>query len=424
MKSEELFNQSKKYFPGGVNSPVRAFKPYPFFTKSAGGCKITDEDGKSYIDYCLAYGPLILGHANPKVVREVSNQLTIGTAYGTPTENEIKLAREVVDRIPSAEMVRFTNSGTEATMSAIRLARAYTKKDKIVKFEGAYHGAHDYVLVKGGSGAATLPDSPGIPTDTTKNTLSVPFNDPEALESLIEKEADNIACIIMEVVMGNVGCIEPKEGFLEFVRKITQKNNIVLIFDEVITGFRLARGGAQDYYGVTPDLTTLGKIVGGGLPMGAFCGKAEIMEMIAPQGAVYQAGTFSGNPLSVQAGISTLTQLDDAFYKDLERKGNFLRGNIRSIIDDEEYNIQPVGLASMFQIYFNPAEVYNYADAQNSDRRQFLRYFKALLKEGVFIPPSQFECNFISSAHTMADLQKTSEAIELALDVAFKKRRR
>ena len=424
MYSEELFNQSKEYLPGGVNSPVRAFKPYPFFTKSAGGCKITDVDGKTYIDHCLAYGPLILGHADPKVVREVSNQLTMGTAYGTPTENEIVLAKEVVSRIPSAEMVRFANSGTEATMSAIRLARAFTKKDKIVKFEGAYHGAHDYVLVKGGSGAATLPDSPGIPEDTTRNTLSVPFNDEEALTQLIEKEAGDIACIIMEVVMGNVGCIEPKEGFLEFLRKITMENDILLIFDEVITGFRLARGGAQEYYGVTPDLTTLGKIVGGGLPMGAFCGSKEIMEMIAPQGPVYQAGTFSGNPLSVQSGISTLKQLDSKFYNDLDRKGKFLRGNINSIIDDEEYNVQPVGVGSMFQIYFNPAPVYNYADAKKSSRKQFLRYFKTLLKQGVFIPPSQFECNFISSAHSMEDLQKTSEAIELGLSEAFKKRRR
>ena len=421
--SEELFNESKKYFPGGVNSPVRAFKPYPFFTKSAGGSKITDEDGKTYIDHCLAYGPLILGHANPKVVREVSNQLTLGSAYGTPTENEIILAKEVIDRMPSAEMVRFTNSGTEATMSAIRLARGFTGRNKIVKFEGAYHGAHDYVLVKGGSAAATLPDSAGIPEDTTKNTLSVPFNDEEALTELIQKQGSEIACIIMEVVMGNVGCIEPKKGFLEFVRKITEENDILLIFDEVITGFRLARGGAQDYYNVTPDLTTLGKIVGGGLPMGAFCGQREIMELIAPQGKVYHAGTFSGNPISVQAGISTLTQLDDGFYKDLERKSNFLRSNIQSVIDENQYNIQPVGLTSMFQIYFTPEEVLNYADAQKSDRKQFLRYFKSLLKEGVFIPPSQFECNFISSAHSMEDLQKTSEAIETALEMAFKKRR-
>lgn len=423
MYSEELFNESKKYFPGGVNSPVRAFKPYPFFVKSAGGSKITDVDEKTYIDYCLAYGPLILGHANPKVVREVSNQLTIGSAYGAPSENEIKLAKEIVDRIPSAEMLRFTNSGTEATMSAIRLARGFTGRNKIVKFEGAYHGAHDYVLVKSGSGAATLPDSLGIPEDTTKNTLSVPFNDEEALVGLIKGEGENIACIILEVVMGNVGCIEPKKGFLEFLRKITEENGIILIFDEVITGFRVARGGAQDYYNVTPDLTTLGKIVGGGLPMGAFCGKKEIMELIAPNGPVYHAGTFSGNPISVQAGISTLQQLDDKLYKDLERKGNFLRSNIKSIVDEQEYNVQPVGLASMFQIYFNPSEVYNYVDAQASDRRKFLRYFKSLLKEGVFIPPSQFECNFISSAHSMEDIQNTIDSIDLALEMAFKKRK-
>ena len=421
MYSEELFNESKNYFPGGVNSPVRAFKPYPFFVERAGGCKIVDVDKNSYIDYCLAYGPLILGHADPKVVREVSAQLAVGSAYGAPTENEIKLAKEVVDRIPSAEMVRFANSGTEATMSAIRVARGFTGRDKIIKFEGAYPGAHDYVLVKGGSGAACLPDSAGIPVDTTKNTLSVPFNDEEALTELIEKEGENIACLIMEVVMGNVGCIEPKPGFLEFVRKITEENGIVLIFDEVITGFRASRGGAQEYYGVTPDLTTLGKIVGGGLPMGAFCGKREIMELIAPSGPVYQAGTFSGNPISVQAGISTLTQLDDAFYKDLKNKGDFLRSNIASIIDEEQYNIQPVGIASMFQIYFNPAEVYNYTDAKASDSDRFLRYFRALLKEGVFIPPSQFECNFISKAHTMEDIQNTVEAIEIALEVAFKK---
>ena len=421
MYSEELFNESKNCFPGGVNSPVRAFKPYPFFVERAGGCKIVDVDKNSYIDYCLAYGPLILGHADPKVVRELSAQLVIGSAYGAPTENEIKLAKEVIDRIPSAEMVRFANSGTEATMSAIRVARGFTGRDKIIKFEGAYHSAHDYVLVKGGSGAACLPDSAGIPVDTTKNTLSVPFNDEEALTELIEKEGENIACLIMEVVMGNVGCIEPKPGFLEFVRKITEENGIVLIFDEVITGFRASRGGAQEYYGVTPDLTTLGKIVGGGLPMGAFCGKREIMELIAPNGPVYQAGTFSGNPISVQAGISTLTQLDDAFYKDLENKGDFLRSNVASIIDEEQYNIQPVGLASMFQIYFNPAEVYNYSDAKASDSDRFLRYFRALLKEGVFIPPSQFECNFISKAHTMEDIQSTVEAIEIALEVAFKK---
>ena len=419
MNSQELFEESKKIIPGGVSSPVRAFKPYPFFVAKGEGSHIYDVDGNNYIDHCLAYGPLILGHADKTVVSDLTNQLTMGTAYGAPTENEIKLSREVINRIPSAEMVRFTNSGTEATMSAIRVARGFTKRDKIVKFEGAYHGAHDYCLVKGGSGAACLPDSLGIPVDTTKNTLTVPFNDEEALTELIEKEGENIACIIMEVVMGNIGCVEPKEGYLEFLRKITEENGIVLIFDEVITGFRLATGGAQEYYGVTPDMTTLGKIVGGGLPMGAFCGKKEIMELVAPNGPVYQAGTFSGNPISVQAGLSTLKQLNKDFYTSLNKKGEFLRSNIRDIVDELSLEISPVGLGSMFQIYFNPNEVTNYAEAQESDSERFLVYFRQLLKEGVFIPPSQFECNFISSAHEMEDLEKTANAIRESLKVAF-----
>lgn len=419
MNSQELFEESKKIIPGGVSSPVRAFKPYPFFVAKGEGSHIYDVDGNSYIDHCLAYGPLILGHADKTVVSDLTNQLTMGTAYGAPTENEIKLSREVINRIPSVEMVRFTNSGTEATMSAIRVARGFTKRDKIVKFEGAYHGAHDYCLVKGGSGAACLPDSLGIPVDTTKNTLTVPFNDEEALTELIEKEGENIACIIMEVVMGNIGCVEPKDGYLEFLRKITEENGIVLIFDEVITGFRLATGGAQEYYGVTPDMTTLGKIVGGGLPMGAFCGKKEIMELVAPNGPVYQAGTFSGNPISVQAGLSTLKQLNKDFYTSLNKKGEFLRSNIRDIVDELSLEISPVGLGSMFQIYFNPNEVTNYAEAQESDSERFLVYFRQLLKEGVFIPPSQFECNFISSAHEMEDLEKTANAIRESLKVAF-----
>ena len=419
MNSQELFEESKKIIPGGVSSPVRAFKPYPFFVAKGEGSHIYDVDGNSYVDHCLAYGPLILGHADKTVVSDLTNQLTMGTAYGAPTENEIKLSREVINRIPSAEMVRFTNSGTEATMSAIRIARGFTKRDKIVKFEGAYHGAHDYCLVKGGSGAACLPDSLGIPIDTTKNTLTVPFNDEEALTELIEKEGENIACIIMEVVMGNIGCVEPKDGYLEFLRKITEENGIVLIFDEVITGFRLATGGAQEYYGVTPDMTTLGKIVGGGLPMGAFCGKKEIMELVAPNGPVYQAGTFSGNPISVQAGLSTLKQLNKDFYTSLNKKGEFLRSNIRDIVDELSLEISPVGLGSMFQIYFNPNEVTNYAEAQESDSERFLVYFRQLLKEGVFIPPSQFECNFISSAHEMEDLEKTANAIRESLKVAF-----
>ena len=419
MNSEKLFAESKKVMPGGVSSPVRAFKPYPFFVEKGIGSKIYDVDGNSYIDHCLAYGPLILGHANEKVVQDISAQLAIGSAYGAPTENEIKLANEVIDRILAAEMVRFCNSGTEATMSAIRVARGFTGKNKIVKFEGGYHGAHDYCLVKGGSGAACKPDSAGIPEDTTKNTLSVPFNDEKAMIELIEKEGDNIACIIMEVVMGNIGCVEPKNGFLEFLRKITKENNIILIFDEVITGFRLSKGGAGQYFNIKPDMVTLGKIVGGGLPMGAFCGKKEIMEIVAPNGPVYQAGTFSGNPISVQAGLSTFKQLDSEFYKNLNGNGDYLRKNIKSIIEDLKLDVSPVGLGSMFQIYFNPNEVLNYDDAKASDADRFLVYFRELLKEGVFIPPSQFECNFISSAHTKEDLDKTLEAINKSLKVAF-----
>lgn len=420
MNSMELFNESKKYIPGGVSSPVRAYDPYPFFVKEGKGSKIYDVDGNKYIDYCLAYGPLILGHSNENVVNNVYTQLKKGTTYGAPTENEIKLAKEIVNRVPCAEMVRFTNSGTEATMSAIRLARGFTNKKKIIKFEGAYHGAHDYCLVKGGSGAACLPDSLGIPEETTQNTFTVPFNNEEAIINLIEKEGDNIACIIMEVIMGNIGFVPPKKGFLEFLRKITKENNILLIFDEVITGFRLSIGGAQEYYGVTPDMVTLGKIVGGGLPMGAFAAKKEIMEMVAPMGSVYQAGTFSGNPISVVAGLSTLEQLNNNFYKEINDNGKYLRTNIKEVVDDLSLDITPVGLGSMFQIYFNPNEVVNYDDAQKSDSKKFLIYFKELLNNNVFIPPSQFECNFLSITHSKEDLDKTLDAIHNSLKVAFK----
>ncbi len=421
MNSKELFNLSKKYLPGGVDSPVRAFDPYPFFVKKAKGSNLWDVDGNKYIDNCLGYGPMILGHSNKKVIESVSRQLSDGTTYGAPTENEINLAKMIVERVPCAEMVRLVNSGTEATMSAIRLARGFTGKDKIVKFAGSYHGAHDYVLTKSGSGAATLPDSLGIPKDITKNTLSVPFNDEEAISNLIKDQKDEIAAVIVEPVMGNIGCVEPKKGFLEFLREITEENNILLIFDEVITGFRLSKGGAQTYYSVTPDIVTLGKIIGGGFPMGAFAGKKEIMEMIAPSGKVYQAGTFSGNPISVSGGISTLNQLDSSFYKNLNNNGNFLRGKIAEIIEDLNLDINVVGLTSMFQIYFNSKEVLNYEDVKKSDSKRFLVYFNELLKNGIFIPPSQFECNFISSAHSKEDLEKITIAIESSLKIALNK---
>jgi glutamate-1-semialdehyde 2,1-aminomutase len=420
MNSKELFEESKKFLPGGVDSPVRAFKPYPFFVEKAKGSRLWDVDGNEYIDHCLGYGPLILGHSNPSITEEVAKQIKNGTAYGAPTENEIKLAKMVVDRVPCAEMVRFVNSGTEATMSAIRLARGFTGKNKIVKFVGSYHGAHDYVLVKSGSGAATLPDSLGIPEDTTKNTLSCPFNDEDALKGLIANEKDEIAAIIVEPVMGNIGCVEPNEGYLEFLREITEENNIILIFDEVITGFRLSRGGAQTYYSVVPDIVTMGKIIGGGFPMGAFAGKKEIMEMIAPEGNVYQAGTFNGNPVSVTAGISTLNQLDQEFYKNLNKKGNYLREQIASVVDTLDLNIRPVGLASMFQIYFSDENVVNYEIAKKSDTDRFSIYFSQLMKNGIFIPPSQFKCNFLSSSHSDEDLEKLILAIEESLKIAWK----
>ncbi|OWT33571.1 glutamate-1-semialdehyde-2,1-aminomutase [Methanobrevibacter sp. 87.7] len=419
MNSKELYELAKKCMPGGVNSPVRAYEPYPFFVKKGHGSKIYDEEGNAYIDHCLAYGPLILGHANNVLNHAVVQQLKLGNDFGAPHEKEIELAREVIDRVPCAEMVRFCNSGTEATMSAIRLARGFTGKNKIIKFEGAYHGAHDYVLVKSGSGGACKPDSLGIPEETTLNTLSCPYNDEDALTDLIMKNDDDIAAVIIEPVMGNIGCVVPDEGFLEFVREITREKGILLIFDEVITGFRIARGGAQEYFNIKPDLATFAKILAGGFPIGAIAGRRDIMEMFAPSGPIYQAGTLSGNPVSMAAGIATMKQLDYDFYNDINTKSQDLRESISDTVEDLNLNVQPVGIGSMFQVYFNPNEVHNYVDAQKSDTKHFNVYFKELLKQNVFIPPSQFECNFISIKHTDQDLEKTADAIENALKVAY-----
>ncbi|MGZ7095148.1 MAG: glutamate-1-semialdehyde 2,1-aminomutase [Methanobacterium sp.] len=415
MSSEELFNEAKNYLPGGVDSPVRAYKPYPFFAKHAKGSKLFDVDGNVYIDYCLAYGPLVLGHANYKILHEVKKQLEQGTAFGVPTQKEIELAKMVIKKVPCAEMVRFVNSGTEATMSAIRLSRAATGKKKIIKFEGSYHGAHDYVLVKSGSGAVGLPDSPGVPEETTKNTILIPFNDEEAIIDIINREGSEIGTIIVEPVMGNIGCILPKEGYLNFLRKISDENNIILIFDEVITGFRIAEGGAQEYFGVIPDVVTLGKILGGGFPMGALAGKKELMEMMAPAGNVYQAGTFNGNPISVTAGIAMLKQLDAFFYKDLNKKGDAMRMGLNDVFNDNDFNFNVAGLSSMFQVYFTDEEVYDYNSAKSADTEKFGRYFNEMLKKGVFIPPSQFECCFISLMHDDEDIEKTLEVADLAL---------
>ncbi|MBB6068136.1 glutamate-1-semialdehyde 2,1-aminomutase [Methanococcus maripaludis] len=416
-RSKELFEESKKYLVGGVNSPVRLFKPFPFFVKSAKDCFLYDEDGNEFIDYCLAYGPMVLGHANENILNAVKSQMDLGTAYGVPSEKEITLAKEVINRIPCAEMVRFVNSGTEATMGAIRLARGVTGRNKIIKFEGAFHGAHDYVLVKTGSGALThgAPNSPGIPEDTTKNTLLIPFNDEDAVKKVISENKDEIACIILEPVMGNVGCIPPKDGYLQFLREITEENGILLIFDEVITGFRLSKGGAQEYYGIKSDLATVGKILGGGFPIGAITGKKEYMEQFSPNGQIYQAGTFNGNPISITAGIETLKNLDDKFYKETTKKADILSNFLRETA--EKYNVpaKVYNVASIFQVYFNDKEIVTYEDAKSSDTEKFMKYFYTLLENGVFVAPSQFECCFTSIKHNDEVLEKTMNAIDIAM---------
>jgi len=418
--SKTLFEKAKKFMPGGVNSPVRAFEPYPFFTSHAKGSKLYDVDGNVYIDYCLAYGPLILGHAHPKIIEAVRGQLEKGTIYGTPTEDEVELAELVARSVPCLEMIRLVNSGTEATMHAVRVARGYTGRDKIVKFEGCYHGAHDYVLVKAGSGATTFgaPTSLGIPEDSAKNTIVLPFNDIESFERDVKQNHDEIAAVIIEPVIGNAGVILPNDGYLQEIRKITREEGIVLIFDEVITGFRLALGGAQEYYGVVPDMATLGKVMGGGFPIAAYGGKKEIMELISPLGKVYQASTYSGNPISVTAGIASLkilTESRNTLYVSLGQVGEKIRRGLLDIVEDVEVPAQINSVASMFQIFFTDKPVIDYEAAKSSDKAKFMHYQRELMKRGVFIPPSQFETCFISTAHTDEDITKTLEAMEAAI---------
>jgi glutamate-1-semialdehyde 2,1-aminomutase len=422
-RSKELFEKAKRSIPGGVNSPVRAFNPYPFFTKYAKGSRIVDVDGKEYIDYCMGYGPLILGHAPEPVVEAVSEQLEKGILYGTPTEQEVELAELICQVVPCAEMVRLVNTGTEATMSAIRVARGFTGRKKIVKFEGCYHGAHDYVLVKAGSGATTfgIPKSLGVPEETVQNTIVLPYNDFERFKETIESEGNDIAAVIIEPVIGNAGVIPPKKGYLEMIRKLTRDKGIVLIFDEVITGFRLALGGAQEYYGVIPDMATLGKVMGGGFPIAAFAGKKKIMEMVTPSGKVYQAGTFSGNPISVVAGLATLKIIREkgsSFYYELNKKREKLCDAINDLARDYDIPIQINCVASMFQFFFNDEEVWDYQGAKKADATKFMVYHKELLKRGIFVPPSQFETCFISSTHSKEDLDETIEIFEQPLKYA------
>jgi len=418
--SERLFKRAKKLIPGGVNSPVRSFEPYPFFTKSAKGSHITDVDGQEYIDYCLGYGPLILGHAPSVVVEAVKEQLGKGTLYGTPSEPEVELAELICKIVPSAEMVRLVSTGGEATMSAIRLARGFTGRKKIIKFEGCYHGAHDAVLVKAGSGAETfgMPDSLGVPEETAKNTVVVPFNNAEAFEAAMKKEQKELAAVIVEPVIGNIGVVLPKKGFLEVLREVTLRYGVVLIFDEVITGFRLALGGAQEYYGVKPDLTTLGKILGGGFPIAAYVGREDLMRMIAPSGKVYQAGTFSGNPISVAAGLATLRALRDRknFYSEMQRKCEKLVKALEGVAEELGLKVQVNHVASMFQMFLSKEPVFDYASAKKSDSKKFMIMHRKLLDGGVFVPPSQFETCFLSVAHSDEDLKLTVEAYRKAFE--------
>ncbi|HZI85673.1 MAG TPA: glutamate-1-semialdehyde 2,1-aminomutase [Pyrinomonadaceae bacterium] len=418
-RSEELFAHALELMPGGVNSPVRAFRGVggtPRFIKSASGATITDVDGRQYIDYVGSWGPMILGHADPEIVAALREVVTHGTSFGAPNELEVALAREIVDAVPSIEMVRMVNSGTEATMSAIRLARGVTGKDKLIKFEGSYHGHGDSLLVKAGSGVATLglPDSPGVPGTLAQNTLTVSFNDTPALEAVFSQHKD-ISAVIIEPVVGNMGCVPPRDGYLEAVREITSRNKALLIFDEVMTGFRLARGGAQELYGVMPDITTLGKIIGGGLPVGAYGGSRDLMSQIAPAGPIYQAGTLSGNPLSMTAGLTTLRRLRDrTVYERLENATAKLTKGLSDVAENAGIKTVTNHVGSMWTTFFNPEPVTDWTTANRSNRELFAKFFHAMLDGGVYLAPSQFEAGFVSIAHTDEIIDKTLAAARKA----------
>ncbi|WP_391557287.1 glutamate-1-semialdehyde 2,1-aminomutase [Robertmurraya sp.] len=418
-KSIEAFAEAKTLMPGGVNSPVRAFKSVkmdPIFMERGKGSKIYDIDGNEYIDYVLSWGPLILGHANDRVVEAIKKVAELGTSFGAPSLIETKLAKLVKERVPSIEIVRMVSSGTEATMSALRLARGYTGRNKILKFEGCYHGHGDSLLIKAGSGVATLglPDSPGVPEGVAKNTITVPYNDLESVRYAFEQFGDDIAGIIVEPVAGNMGVVLPQPGFLEGLRDITTQYGALLIFDEVMTGFRVGYNCAQGYFGITPDLTCLGKVIGGGLPVGAYGGRAEIMEQIAPSGPIYQAGTLSGNPLAMTAGLETLSQLTPDHYEEFARKAELLEEGIRASAEkhDIPHTINRVG--SMVGFFFTNEAVTNYEKAKTSNLDYFATYYQEMANQGVFLPPSQFEGMFLSTAHSNEDIEKTIEAIEIA----------
>jgi glutamate-1-semialdehyde 2,1-aminomutase len=416
-RSSELFQEAQRHIPGGVNSPVRAFKSVgrdPLFISRAKGAKIYDADGNEYIDYIGSWGPMILGHANERVIKSIKSAAGDSTSFGASSEKEIELAELLKKFVPAVELVRFVNSGTEATMSAMRLARGFTGRDKIIKFEGCYHGHGDSFLSKAGSGVATLglPDSPGVTKSTAKDTLNARYNDTASVEKLVDENKNEIAAIFIEPVAGNMGCVPADKEFLRQVRNLCTAEGILLIFDEVMSGFRVAKGGAQELYGIAPDLSTFGKVVGGGLPVGAYGGRHDIMQMIAPSGPVYQAGTLSGNPLAMAAGIETLKIIDEDadFYGALEAIASALESGIREVMGELGVNYTFNRVGSMFTLFFTDSAVVDFDTAKTSDTAKFATYFNAMLEAGIFLPPSQFEACFISFAHSQIEVDKTVQA--------------
>ncbi|MDL2321411.1 glutamate-1-semialdehyde 2,1-aminomutase [Desulfosarcina sp. OttesenSCG-928-B08] len=416
--SQTLFDRAQKLIPGGVNSPVRACRAVgttPRFIREAHGCRMTDADGNVFIDYVGSWGPMILGHRHPAVMAALTEALSCGTSYGAPTEMEIELAERIIAMVPSVEMVRMVNSGTEATMSAIRLARGYTGRDVIIKFDGCYHGHADALLVEAGSGVATLqiPGSAGVPSAFIAGTVSLPYNDVEAFSNVMKARGNEIACVIVEPVAGNMGLVPPIPPFLETLRKLTAEYGALLIFDEVMTGFRVALGGAQQRFGITPDLSCFGKIIGGGLPVGAYGGRRDIMEKIAPLGPVYQAGTLSGNPLAMAAGIATLKAISEpGFYETLSARSQRLMAGLKALAEKAGIPIASAQVGAMLGLFFTDQPVKNYTDAKTSDLKRFSAYYKGMLERGIYLAPSQFEAFFLSSAHDDAAIDQTLGAAE------------
>ena len=420
-KSEDIFAAAQKLMPGGVSSPVRAFKSVggqPIVFDRVQGCQIWDVDGNQYIDYVGTWGPAICGHAHPTVTAALKDAIDKGTSFGAPSALENVLAEMVIDAVPSVEMVRFVNSGTEACMSVLRLMRAFTEREKVIKFEGCYHGHADMFLVKAGSGVATLglPDSPGVPKSATNSTLTAPYNDLQAVKALFEAHPDQIAGVILEPVVGNSGFIQPDCGFLAGLRELTKEQGALLVFDEVMTGFRIAYGGAQEKFGITPDLTTLGKVIGGGLPVGAYGGRRDIMSLVAPAGPMYQAGTLSGNPLAMTAGIKTLELLQQpGTYEQLDQITGKLINGLLQIATEQGHQVCGGHLSAMFGLFFAPGPVNNYEDAKTSDLQKFAKFHRGMLERGIYLAPSQFEAGFTSLAHTEADIDQTLAAAKAVL---------